>query len=72
MANEPSTSELQSLRGQRVALVGKLAGMSKRDAQQLIRRHGGIPQEAADASASMVIGARGYPRTRVSAANHVA
>lgn len=38
------------LSGLRVALVGRLAGMSKRDAQQLIRRAGGVPVEAADSS----------------------
>ena len=38
------------LTGRRVALVGRLAGMSKRDAQQLIRRAGGVPMGAADSS----------------------
>lgn len=40
-AEEPSNTLL----GARVALVGKLAGMSRRDAQKLIRRHGGVPVE---------------------------
>ena len=38
------------LTGRRVALVGRLAGMPKRDAQQLIRRAGGVPMGAADSS----------------------
>lgn len=41
--------------GQRVVLVGKLAGMSKRDAQQLVRRHGGLVLERPDASATLVV-----------------
>ncbi len=43
------------LKGQRVALVGKLAGMSKREAQQLVRRHGGTVIERPDASATLVV-----------------
>ena len=41
--------------GQRVVLVGKLAGMSKRDAQQLVRQHGGMVLERPDASATLVV-----------------
>jgi len=55
MAHEVPSPDTQALRGQRVALVGKLAGMSKRDAQQLIRRHGGTPQDVPDASASLIV-----------------
>ena len=43
------------LKGQRVALVGKLAGMPKREAQQLVRRHGGTVIERPDASATLVV-----------------
>jgi tetratricopeptide (TPR) repeat protein len=43
------------LKGQRVALVGKLAGMSKREAQQLVRRHGGTVIERPDASATLAV-----------------
>ncbi len=43
------------LAGQRVALVGKLAGMSKRQAQQLIRQHGGTAVERADATTTLVV-----------------
>ena len=35
--------------------VGKLAGMSKRDAQKLIRGHGGVAVERADVSADIVV-----------------
>ncbi len=47
---EPRFAEPQSVKGQKIALLGKLVGMPKRDAQQLIRQQGGIPvdQPAAD------------------------
>ena len=41
--------------GQRVVLVGKLAGMSKREAQQLVRGHGGAVVERPDASATLIV-----------------
>jgi tetratricopeptide (TPR) repeat protein len=37
------STQAAELAGLRVALVGRLAGMSKRDAQQLIRQRGGLP-----------------------------
>jgi len=43
-ARENDGSEL--LTGRRVALVGKLAGMSKREAGKLIRSHGGVAVDA--------------------------
>ncbi len=43
------------LAGERVALVGKLAGMPKREAQQLVRQHGGMALDRADASATLVV-----------------
>ncbi len=45
MSTEVESSPSVRLSGQRVALVGRLAGMPKRDAQQLIRRAGGVPLE---------------------------
>lgn len=44
-----------SLAGQRVALVGKLAGMSKREAGELVRQQGGTLLERLDASATLVV-----------------
>ncbi|HEV3138562.1 MAG TPA: MerR family transcriptional regulator [Pirellulales bacterium] len=50
------------LKGQRVALVGKLSGMSKREAQQLVRQQGGVVLERPDASATLlVLGEEGLP-----------
>ncbi|MEX0676171.1 MAG: MerR family transcriptional regulator [Pirellulales bacterium] len=43
------------LQGQRVALVGKLAGMSRREAAELVRQHGGTMVERPDASATLVV-----------------
>jgi tetratricopeptide (TPR) repeat protein len=41
------TNERVELAGLRIALVGRLAGMPKREAQQLIRQRGGLPVELA-------------------------
>ncbi len=40
---------------ERVALLGKLAGMSKRDAGRLIRRHGGTVARRSDATITLVV-----------------
>lgn len=51
-----------ALQGQRVALVGKLAGMTKREAQQLVRRQGGAVVDKPDALATLiVVGERELP-----------
>jgi tetratricopeptide (TPR) repeat protein len=44
------------LKGQRVALVGPLAGMSKREASALVREHGGSVVERPDAATLVVFG----------------
>lgn len=50
------------LAGQRVAFLGKLGGVTKREAQQLVREHGGIPIAQCDTSANViVIGAEVFP-----------
>lgn len=43
------------LRGQRVALVGKLAGMPRREAQRLVRQQGGVIVEPREASATLIV-----------------
>jgi tetratricopeptide (TPR) repeat protein len=43
------------LAGMRVAIVGRLAGMCKRDAQQLIKQHGGVCAESADPIAGLIV-----------------
>lgn len=37
-----------ALKGRRVAFAGKLAGMNRREAQDLVRQHGGVPVERVD------------------------
>jgi tetratricopeptide (TPR) repeat protein len=43
------------LQGRRVALVGKLASMSRRDAEQLIRSHGGILVATVDSDTALAV-----------------
>jgi tetratricopeptide (TPR) repeat protein len=45
----------ESLAGKRVAIIGKLAGMSRRDAQQLIREHGGVAVDVPAADVQIVV-----------------
>lgn len=44
-----------ALAGQRIALLGPLAGMSKREAARLIREQGGIYAEKPDAACTLVV-----------------
>lgn len=43
------------LEGRRVVLAGKLTSMSRRDADKLIRDHGGLPAVAVDAETDLVV-----------------
>lgn len=43
------------LAGRRVAILGKIAGMTRRQAEDLMRRHGGIVVPAIDADTELVI-----------------
>ena len=55
-------SESSSLQGLRVAFVGKLGGVTRREAQQLVRDHGGIPVNKCSSEVDlMVIGADELP-----------
>lgn len=49
----PAAGDL--LRGERVAFVGKLGGMPRRQAQQLVRGQGGMCLERADATATLIV-----------------
>lgn len=50
------------LQGKRIALVGKLASMSKRDAARLVREHGAVVVERPDATVDLVaLGEEGFP-----------
>ena len=43
------------LRGKRIAFVGRLASMSRREAAQLVRRHGAVVVETPDASVHLAV-----------------
>ncbi|NQT11471.1 MAG: MerR family transcriptional regulator [Planctomycetes bacterium] len=52
----PSNDETtEVLKGKRVALVGRLASMSKREAGRLVRQHGGVVVEKPDPSVDLVV-----------------
>ena len=55
MSYAACSQEGLSLAGVRVAVLGKLSGMTRRDAQQLIRQSGGIVQERPDATAHLLV-----------------
>lgn len=56
IVDAPTTEQReQLLSGRRVALAGKLASMSRRDADRLIRDHGGVLAEAVDADADLLV-----------------
>ncbi|HMO15940.1 MAG TPA: MerR family transcriptional regulator [Pirellulaceae bacterium] len=55
---QPDESDIEilpQLEGLRVAFVGKLGGHTKRDAQQIVRRHAGIPVELQDEAIDLVV-----------------
>jgi len=56
-----NTTPSSVLSAAKVALVGKLAGMSRRDAQKLVRQHGGTAVEDPRDANLIVIGEREFP-----------
>jgi tetratricopeptide (TPR) repeat protein len=54
MATE-SNSDVVSLAGRRVAFAGKLGGATKRDAQHIVRQHGGTPLDKPMAEADLIV-----------------
>jgi len=55
MASPASKSPDTSIANLRVAFAGKLAGMSRRDAQQLVREHGGVAIDEIAAAPDIVV-----------------
>jgi tetratricopeptide (TPR) repeat protein len=55
VAQDDASEQADTLQGMRVALVGKLAGMSRRDAQKLIRSHGGVPVELSEPDVQIAV-----------------
>jgi tetratricopeptide (TPR) repeat protein len=51
----PTDDESGAVAGRRVAFVGKLAGMSRRDAGQFVRDHGGLPVEGLEPPPQVVV-----------------
>ena len=45
----------ESLRGRRIAFVGKLGGFTKREAQQLVRQNGGVPVESQSSKVDVIV-----------------
>ena len=43
------------LSGKRVAFVGKLGGVTRREAQRLVREHGGVPLGRCDSTAHLIV-----------------
>ena len=62
MSNQSNDNPSDSLNGKRLAFVGKLASMSKRDAARLVREQGAVVVERLDSSVDLVvIGEEGLP-----------
>ncbi len=55
MTETPDNESLETLRDRRVVFVGKLASMAKRDAAQLVRRHGATVVDGPDASVHLAV-----------------
>ena len=61
MSQAESTSS-DILLGKRLAFVGRLASMARREAAQLVRRHGATVLDEPDASTNLVVlGEEGLP-----------
>lgn len=54
--SEPTIEQRESaIAGRRVMLVGKLASMPRREAEELIRAHGGVPVDRANEAADLIV-----------------
>lgn len=53
--SESQPEQPMSLNGRRIAFVGKLGSMNRRDAKELVRRHGGEPVDAINASVDVIV-----------------
>jgi DNA-binding transcriptional MerR regulator len=55
VSNPPSEPSSEILRGKRLAFVGRLASMPRREAAQLVRRHGAVVVDRPDASVHLLV-----------------
>jgi tetratricopeptide (TPR) repeat protein len=53
--SDAADADLSWLAGRHVALVGKLGGVSRRQAMQLLRELGGLPSEKCDATTQLIV-----------------
>jgi tetratricopeptide (TPR) repeat protein len=53
--NTPETDPATVLAGHRVVFVGKLGGVNRREAQQLVRAHGGVPVDKMDPHVDLIV-----------------
>jgi tetratricopeptide (TPR) repeat protein len=53
--NRPSDESSEILRGKRLAFVGRLASMPRREAAQLVRRHGAVVVDRPDPSVHLLV-----------------
>jgi tetratricopeptide (TPR) repeat protein len=61
ISSSQAEAEAAMLAGTRVTLLGKLAGMSKRDAQQLLRARGAVSVEPGEPTDLVVVGEQELP-----------
>jgi tetratricopeptide (TPR) repeat protein len=55
MSDSPDATRASILKGQRVAFVGKLGGMTRRDARELVRHEGGLPVERVGPDVDLIV-----------------
>jgi tetratricopeptide (TPR) repeat protein len=55
MSNAACSQEAPSLAGVCVAFMGRLSGMSRREAQRLVRKHGGTTRDNVDATVDVLV-----------------
>lgn len=55
MSTTPESEPAPPLAGRRVVFLGKLGGMNRREAQQLVRAHGGIPVDKLDPRVDLIV-----------------
>jgi tetratricopeptide (TPR) repeat protein len=61
LLDDPPVEDAGALTGRRVAFVGKLGGVNRREAQQLVRREGGAVVDPEERLDLVVIGAEEFP-----------
>ena len=55
MASPEIDSEIGTIRDRRIAFVGKLGGMNRREARELVRKHGGTMVDRVDSTVDLIV-----------------